>query len=76
MEKQQMKTNSIRPLAVTVLAGWATAAILLSACAQKNAEVQLQPETREGLFYLQFAEAREVAQRENKHLLVDFWRPG
>ncbi len=48
----------------------------LAVCARQNAEVQLLPETREGMFYLNYAEAKQVAQAEGKHLLVDFWRPG
>jgi hypothetical protein len=55
-------------LAVTALATWA--------CSRQVNLVQLVPETREGMFYLNFAEAREVAQREDKHILLDFWRPG
>ena len=49
---------------------------MAAACAQKSGEVQLHPETREGMFYLRFAEAQEVARTEGKHLLLDFWRPG
>lgn len=52
------------------------APLALAVCAKQNAEVQLLPETREGMFYLNFAEAQGVAQSEGKHLLVDFWRPG
>ena len=48
----------------------------LTVCARQSAEVQLLPETREGMFYLNYAEAKDVAQAEGKHLLVDFWRPG
>ena len=52
------------------------APVALAVCAKQAAEVQLLPETREGMFYLNFAEAEGVAQAEGKHLLVDFWRPG
>ena len=49
---------------------------LAAACAKQQAEVELHPETREGMFYMNYAEAKEVARTEGKQLLVDFWRPG
>lgn len=64
-----------RALAFALLA-LAAASALLPACARQNAEVKLVPEKREGQFYMQFADAREAAQKENKMILVDFWRPG
>lgn len=48
----------------------------LAVCARQSGEVQLLPESREGMFYMNYAEAQEVAQSQGKHLLVDFWRPG
>lgn len=45
-------------------------------CSQQVQEVQLVPETREGMFLMSFAEAKAAAQTENKMILVDMWRPG
>ena len=47
----------------------------LTACSPQG-EVQLLTEAREGVFYTNWDEARQVAQRENKHILLDLWRPG
>lgn len=49
---------------------------LAAACAKQQAEVELHPETREGMFYMRYTEAQEVARTEGKLLFVDFWRPG
>jgi hypothetical protein len=48
----------------------------LASCAQPSGDTQLVPETREGIFYLDFAEAQAVAQAEGKAILLDMWRPG
>ena len=45
-------------------------------CSQQANEVQLMPETREGMILMNFAEAKAAAQAENKMILVDMWRPG
>ena len=70
-----MNTSRLRKHGLLALLVCATP-VALAVCAKQNAEVQLLPETREGMFYLNFAEAQGVAQSEGKHLLVDFWRPG
>jgi hypothetical protein len=69
--------HSTTAMAVLRRAGWLVAACaLLLACSRQTGEVQLLPESREGMFYLNFAEAQQVAQSEGKHILLDFWRPG
>ena len=48
----------------------------LASCGSPAVETQLLPETREGIFYLDFAEAQTVARAEGKSILLDMWRPG
>jgi|WetSurSiteA1Bulk_404760.scaffolds.fasta_scaffold698341_2 hypothetical protein len=62
-------------LALWTLPLLGAAAGCLTACSPQG-EVQLLTEPREGVFYTSWEEARQVAQRENKHILLDLWRPG
>jgi hypothetical protein len=49
---------------------------MLSACGKPAGDTRLVPETREGMFYLDFAEAQQAARSEGKAILLDMWRPG
>jgi len=54
----------------------ALALCVLASCTQPATETRLLPETREGIFYFDFAAAQAVAQAEGKAILLDMWRPG
>jgi len=56
----------------TVAAGLA----LLVGCVGASGEVELRPDSREGIFYTVYAEAAQEAADQNKLLLIEFWRPG
>lgn len=51
-------------------------ALALTGCMGTSGDVELLPESREGMFYNVFAEAQQEAQKQNKHILLDLWRPG
>lgn len=57
-------------------AALALALCALASCARPAVETELLPETRDGMFYLDFAEAQTVARAEGKSILLDMWRPG
>lgn len=60
-------------IAVAVLAMAIAAAV---SCAPSGQETELLPPTRDGMFYLNFAEAKSAAQAEDKMLMLEMWRPG
>lgn len=66
-----MKRNALTGIAVLVLA-----IIAALGCTPSAQEAELVPPSRDGMFYLDFAEAKSVARAENKMVMVDFWRPG
>ena len=49
---------------------------LLAGCVGTSGEVELRPDSREGIFYTVYAEAAQEAADQNKLILIDFWRPG
>jgi hypothetical protein len=55
---------------------WFLGAAGLAGCMGSAGEVELVPESREGIFYTSFEEAQREAQSQNKHILLDMWRPG
>ncbi len=56
----------------TVAAGLA----LLAGCVGASGEVELRPDSREGMFHTVYADAAQEAVDQNKLLLIEFWRPG
>jgi hypothetical protein len=59
---------------ITVLQILAGAIIFLAGCGTR--EVQLLPAARDGIFYTSFAEAVQIARANDKHILLELWRPG
>ena len=49
--------------------------VALSGC-MTTGEQALLPEPKEGLFYNEFAVAQQEALANDKHILLEFWRPG
>ena len=49
---------------------------LLMGCSVTPGETQLVPETRDGIFYTDFAAAQAEAAASDKYILLDMWRPG
>ena len=49
---------------------------LLAGCVGASGEVELRPDSREGIFHTVYADAAQEAVDQNKYILVDFWRPG
>lgn len=66
-----MLRNALIAIAVLVVA--IAAAV---SCAPPGQETELVAPDRDGMFYLNFAEAKSTAQAENKLLMVEMWRPG
>jgi len=66
------KGRTARAALVCLLSG----AAALAGCMGTSGEVELLPESREGMFYNVFAEAQQEALKQNKHILLDLWRPG
>lgn len=56
----------------TVAAGMA----LLVGSVGASGEIELRPDSREGMFHTIYAEAAQEAVDQNKLLLIEFWRPG
>lgn len=67
--------NRVKRDMITRIAALALAVVVALGCAPSSQDNETRPPTRDGLFYLNFAEARNVAQAENKMMLVEFWRP-
>jgi hypothetical protein len=55
---------------------FAFAILAIASCGQPKVETELLPETRQGMIYLDFTEAQNVARTEGKSILLDMWRPG
>jgi len=66
-----MKRNAITGIAMLVLAIMAALG-----CTPTAQETELLPPSRDGMFYLNFAEAKSVALADNKMILLELWRPG
>ena len=49
------------------------AALAASGC---GGEVELRPPARDGIFYLDLAQAQKAAAEGDQYLLLDMWRPG
>jgi len=55
---------------------WFLGAASIAGCMGRSGEVELVPESREGVFFTSFEDAQREAQSQNKHILLDMWRPG
>lgn len=66
----------MKHIALVTLAVLTLGILVVAGCSQPAQETQLLPPDRDGIFYLNFAEAQSVAQANDKLIMLELWRPG
>lgn len=69
------KRGQAQPVTLLIMY-WLVGALAAAGCMSSAGERELLPEAREGVFFTRFAEAQREALGQNKHILLDMWRPG